>query len=215
MTDTRSLGIAAFEGFEELDAIGPYEVFRKAATFGADWTVDLLATGGEAGTDTPRSLVTAAQGLRVEPDGVLTPDADLDYLVVPGGGWNDPAGEGVGARALADDERALDAIRRLHADGATVCSVCTGGMVLERAGLLDGRPAVTHHSALAELRESDAEVIEARVVDDGDVVTSGGITAGIDMALWVVEREWGHEVAYEVEDAMEYERSTDVYRSGK
>ncbi|WP_436923114.1 DJ-1/PfpI family protein [Halosimplex amylolyticum] len=205
MSDAASLGILAFEGFEELDAIGPYEVFQNARTAGADWTVDLLAT---AETD----RVTAAYDLRVEPDGVFTADAALDYLVVPGGGWND-GDEDAGARALASDEEVLDAIRTIHERGATILSVCTGAMVLAAAGLLDGRPAVTHRSALDDLRETDAEVIDARVVDDGDVVTAGGITAGIDAALWLVEREWGHEVAFDVEDAMEYERSTDVYRS--
>jgi len=207
MTDAASLGILAFEGFEELDAIGPYEVFQNARTAGADWTVDLLATDETA-------RVTAAYDLRVEPDGVLAPDADLDYLVVPGGGWNDGDGT-TGARALAADESVLEAIRTLHGGETTLLSVCTGAMVLEAAGLLDGRPAVTHRSALDELRETDADVVDARVVDDGDVVTAGGITAGIDAALWLVEREWGHEVAYEVEDTMEYERSTDVYRNGK
>jgi len=204
MTDPASLGILAFEGFEELDAIGPYEVFQQARSAGANWTVDLLATD-------ERTTVTAAYDLRVEPDGVLTPDADIDYLVIPGGGWNDRAD--TGAWAVAQDEPLLETIRTLHENGATILSVCTGGMILSEAGLLDGRPAVTHRGALEELRESDAEVIDARVVDDGDVVTAGGITAGIDAALWLVEREWGREVAFDVEDEMEYERSTDVYRS--
>lgn len=204
MTATASLAVLAFEGFEELDAIGPWEVFQNARSAGADWTVDLLAAD-ESG------LVTAAYDLRVAPDGVLTADTDLDYLVVPGGGWND-GGAAAGARALAEDDAALDTIRTLHEGGTTLLSVCTGAMVLEAAGLLDGRPAVTHRSALDDLRASDAEVVEARVVDDGDVVTAGGITAGIDAALWLVEREWGREVAFEVEDTMEYERSTDVYR---
>jgi len=73
---------------------------------------------------------------------------------------------------------------------------------------------MTHHGAVEELRETGADVVDARVVDDGDVLTAGGITAGIDLALWLVEREWGHEVACEVENAMEYERSTDVCRAG-
>lgn len=205
MTESRRLAVLAFEGFEELDAVGSYEVFQQARTAGADWTVDVLATG-EA------DRVTAAYDLRIEPDGVLAADADLDYLVVPGGGWNDGDAD-VGARALARDEAVLDALRTLHDDGTTLLSVCTGAMVLEAAGLLDGRPAVTHRSALEDLRATDAEVVDARVVDDGDVLTAGGITAGIDAALWLVEREWGREVALEVEDTMEYERSTDVYRS--
>jgi len=73
---------------------------------------------------------------------------------------------------------------------------------------------MTHHGAVEELRETGADVVDARVVDDGDVLTAGGITAGIDLTLWLVKREWGHEVACEVENAMEYERSTDVCRAG-
>ena len=202
--DTDTVGILAFEGFEELDAFGPYEAFQQARTSGADWTVELLATD-----ETDR--VSAAYGLRVEPDGVLSADANLDYLVVPGGGWNDGDGT-AGARAVARDEAVLDALRTLHGDGTTVLSVCTGAMVLSAAGLLDGRPAVTHHETMGELRETDAEVVDARVVDDGDIVTAGGITAGIDAALWLVEREWGEDLATAVADAMEYERSSDVVR---
>ncbi|PSQ01115.1 AraC family transcriptional regulator [Halobacteriales archaeon QS_4_69_31] len=233
----RRVGVLVFEGFEELDAVGPYDVFGSAADRGANWTVELLATG-------PTDRVTGANGLRVEPDATLSVDGNpaatadgnrmsavkgdrkraaaqgdatgteggFDSLLVPGGGWNDRAG--AGARAVAEDERVLTALRDLHEGGTTLFAVCTGGMILSAAGLLDGRAAVTHRGALAELRETDAEVVEARVVDDGDVVTSGGVTAGIDLALWVVEREWGTEVADAVATEMEYERSPDVYRAG-
>jgi transcriptional regulator GlxA family with amidase domain len=204
MTDTKCVGVLLFEGFEELDAIGPYEVFGNAAGHGADWTVETLATE-------PTDRVTAAYGLRVEPDGVLSAETDLDYLLVPGGGWND-GDEGQGARAAAADDDLLAAIRALHEDGTTLVSVCTGAMVLAEAGVLDGRPAVTHHEAIDDLRESAADVVDARVVDDGDIVTAGGITAGIDCALWLVEREWGDSVAEAVATAMEYERGGDVHR---
>jgi len=204
MTDTKHVGVLLFEGFEELDAIGPYEVFGNAAGRGADWTVETLSTEL---TD----RVTAAYGLRVEPDGVLSAETDLDYLVVPGGGWNDGDGDD-GARGAAADDDLLAAIRALHESGTTLVSVCTGAMILAEAGVLDGRPAVTHHEAIDDLRGSGAETVDARVVDDGDVVTAGGITAGIDCALWLVEREWGDNVAEAVATAMEYERGDDVSR---
>jgi len=206
MTDTKRIGVLLFDGFEELDAVGPYKVFGNAARRGADWTVETLATE-------PTERVTAAYGLRVEPDGVLSAERDLDYLLVPGGGWND--GGGQGARDAADDDDLLATIRALHDAGTTLVSVCTGAMILAEAGVLDGRPAVTHHEALDDLRESGAAVVEARVVDDGDVVTAGGITAGIDCALWLVEREWGSDVAETVATTMEYERGGDVRRTAE
>ncbi len=95
----------------------------------------------------------------------------------------------------------------LHEGGTTVAAVCTGGMLLSAAGLVRGRRAVTHHGALDELRENGAKVLpEARVVDDGDIVTAGGVTSGIDLALHLVERGWGMQLAEKVAEEMEYER---------
>jgi transcriptional regulator GlxA family with amidase domain len=84
-------------------------------------------------------------------------------------------------------------------------------MLLARAGLLDGRPAVTHAGATDDLRATAAEVVDARVVDDGDVLTAGGVTSGLDLAHYVVEREFGADVAAAVATEMEYERRGDVY----
>lgn len=212
------VGIVLFDGFDNLDAIGPFEVFNHARRFGADVEVGLS-------TRARQSVVTSSHGLRIEPDGVLgsetaegSPqdgrDADArssvpDLVVVPGGGWANRAEEGTWAQVERGD--LPDAVARMHADGATVASVCTGGMVLAHAGLTDGRPAVTHHGALADLRESGADVVDARVVDDGDIVTAGGVTAGIDLALHLVEREFGRDVADRVATEMEYERRGEVY----
>jgi len=192
--------ILCYDGFDELDVVGPYEVFQAATDRGADLPARLA-------TLDPAERVTAAHGLRVEPDETL-PDPGApgapELLVVPGGGWNDR--RGAGAWAEAERGAVPDAVAAHHAAGATVAGVCTGGMLLERAGLLDGRPATTHHGALDDLRATDAEVREERVVDDGDVVTAGGITSGIDLALHVVEREAGAAVAEAVAANMEYAR---------
>jgi hypothetical protein len=102
-----------------------------------------------------------------------------------------------------------------HKSGATVASVCTGAFLLAAGGLLDGRPATTHHDDFDDLEADAAEVLrDARVVDDGDIVTSGGVTAGIDMALWVVEKYKGSEVADRVAAAMEYRRNGKVWLAG-
>jgi transcriptional regulator GlxA family with amidase domain len=86
-------------------------------------------------------------------------------------------------------------------------------MALAAAGLLKGRPAVTHRSALHELRAAGAQIVEARVVDDGDIVTSGGVTSSIDLALWLVERIWGAELSTRIAAGMEYTRSPSLHRS--
>lgn len=198
------IAIVLFDGFDDLDAVGPFEVFQHARTFGADLDVGLY-------TLSPQEVVTSSHGLRVEPDGVLD-DAgatEPDLVVVPGGGWGERAEEGTWGEA----ERGVlpDRLKRFHDDGATIASVCTGGMLLARAGLTDDRPAVTHYGALEDLRESGAAVVEARVVDDGDLLTSGGVTSGIDLALHLVERAFGADVGERVAAEMEYEPRGDVY----
>lgn len=197
----KEIVILVYDGFDELDAIGPYEVFENAASAGADCVVTLR-------TIEPTERVTASHGLRIEPDGVLE-STDPDLLLVPGGGWNDR--KSPSAWSLAEEGTAPELIAGYHDRGTTVAGVCTGGMVLSRAGILDGRPAVTHAGAMEELRETAAEVIEARVVDDGDIVTAGGVTSGLDLAVHLVEREFGGEIADAVSTVMEYDPRGDVY----
>ncbi len=195
--------IVVFDGFDELDAIGPYEVFSNAAWAGADLTVTLRTTD-----DAER--VTASHGVRIETDGRLGTDRP-DLVVVPGGGWNDQSPEG----AWAEAERGTipRALADLYAEGATVASVCTGGMLLARAGLLKDQPATTHEGAVDDLADAGVDVVDARVVDAGDIVTAGGVTSGLDMALYLVEREFGDPVASAVEREMSYEVRGPVYRA--
>lgn len=201
--DVEAIAIVVYDGFDELDAVAPYEVFSNAGQFGGEIDARLV-------TLEPRDRVRASHGLRIEPDDVLD-DAAPDLVVVPGGGWNARAEQG--ARNEAQRGDLTDAIRKQFERGATVAAVCTGGMLLSRAGVLDGRPATTHAGALPDLRDSDARVVDARVVDDGDVLTAGGVTSGIDLAFHVVEREFGAAVARAVAAQMEYEPSDDVYVS--
>jgi transcriptional regulator GlxA family with amidase domain len=197
-----TIAIACFDGFDELDAIGPYEVFENAARLGASWDVTLRSARES-------DIVTASHGLRVEPDGSLA-DVAPDLLVVAGGGWNERSEAGVWTETERGD--LPDAVAAAHNRGATVAGVCTGGMVLSRAGLLDGRPAVTHGGAIEDLRATDATVVDARVVDDDDVLTCGGVTSGLDLAVHLVEREWGADVAAAVCEEMEYEPRGGVFR---
>jgi transcriptional regulator GlxA family with amidase domain len=197
------VAVVVFEGFDELDAIGPLEVLRNAAVMGAtDLSVDLVALDGAA-------EVTGSHGLRVRTDGRLDPDR-TDLLVIPGGGWNDRGAHGAWAEAERGDLPA--AIAAAARGGALVATVCTGAMLAATAGLTRGRPAITHHDAVEDLRASGARVVEARVVDDGDLVTAGGVTSGIDMALWLVERHFGADLADAVAAEIEHPRHGEVWR---
>jgi transcriptional regulator GlxA family with amidase domain len=192
------IAIVLFEGFDELDALGPYEVFRNAG-------LDALLVTRE-----PAERIAGSHGLTVEVQGTL--DGSFDLVVIPGGRWNDRAERGAWGEAQRGElPREL---ARLHSDGIPLASVCTGGMLLAAAGLLRGRPAITHRGAIDELREAGADVTEERVVDDGDLVTAGGVTSGIDLALWIVERELGGEAADRVAREMEYERRGSVAQTG-
>ncbi len=187
--------ILLFEGFDELDAIGPYEVFRLASRHGE---ID-----AELVTRAPTDRVEARSGLRVEPDGVVSDDPDA--LLVPGGGWSDPEAPGVGREYERGELPEIIADR--FGSGSTVASVCTGSLLLAAAGILDGRPAATHHTAREDLRDMGVDVREDRFVDDGRVLTAGGITSGFDLALHLVERECGPAVADTVAGELEYERA--------
>ncbi|RDI72954.1 DJ-1/PfpI family protein [Halopelagius longus] len=194
-----NVSILLYDGFDELDAIGPYEVFRTAAGFGADCDVRLV-------TLDERETVTANHGMEVVVGGQLDPESSVstDLILVPGGGWSDATKPGAGMEAKKGD--IPGALAAFSEFGMTVAGVCTGGMLLARAGLLEDRPAVTHHSALSDLEDAGAKVRDARFVDDGDVLTAGGVTSGIDLALHVVEREFGSDIAAEVAREIEYDR---------
>ncbi len=184
--------VLVFDGVDELDALGPYEAFSNARLSGADATVRLVTLKAV-------EHVTGAHGVTFRPHGTLTcPDA----LIVPGGGWNERSGKGAWHEAQSDTlPRRLV---QLHDQGILLASVCTGGMLLATAGLLTGRRAVTHRGALNELRELGARVVEARVVDDGDIVTSGGVTSGIDLALHLIDRLFGADIRCAVEVELEH-----------
>lgn len=182
--------IAVFDGMDELDAVGPLEVLRRAA-----FDVQLV-------TVEPVSAVRCANGLQIVPDGV--PREDARIVIFPGGGWNARAGAGV--RAEVDGRRWVPVIEAAKARDAILASVCTGAMILASAGALIRRRATTHHGALDDLEASGAIVLNERVVDDGDRITAGGVTSGIDLGLWLVERFAGAQHAERIAEALEYPR---------
>ncbi len=189
------IDILLFEGFDELDAIGPYEVFRLAGRRGE---IDARLVTIER---TPR--IEARSGLRIEPDGTVS--AEPDMLLVPGGGWSERDAPGV--RREYERGELPELLAERFDSGTELASVCTGSLLLAAAGVLEGRPAATHHTAREDLREMGVDVREERFVDDGTVLTAGGITSGFDLALHVVERECGPEIAESVAGELEYERA--------
>ena len=195
--------IVIFDGFDELDAIGPYEVLQIAAKMGADIQVELVAVGAIR-------EVVAAHGLHVRPSARLTLGRKMDVLIVPGGNWNDRGPQGTRIEVARGEIPRL--IAKLHRAGTLIAGVCTGVMLLAAADLLAGRPATTHHLALEDLREFGAEIIQSRVVDDGDIITAGGVTSGLDLALWLVERYFDARTANRVAREIEYERRGIVWQ---
>jgi len=193
--------IIVFSGVDELDALGPLEVLRRAAAAGANFQVRLVTLDNTAD-------VVGGQGLRFGVDGTLGSMGRPDLLLIPGGGWVARAAQGAWAQAQQGAIPA--AIAKAYREGTILASVCTGGMLVAAAGLLRGRRATTHHEALAELRKAGAEVVSTRVVDDGDIISSGGITSGIDLALYLVERFATRVLAEQVAGNLEYERRAPV-----
>lgn len=195
--------ILIFDGFDEIDAIAPYEVLSNAVKSKAGDSVELVTVDAV-------QEITCDHGLRIRPSGQLDLKNRPDVVIVPGGGWIDRSPRG--ARAEAERGIIPRAIKSLHDSGTICAAVCTGAMLLATAGILKGRPAITHHGAIKDLEDSGAQVIRARVVDDGNVVTAGGVTSGLDLALWLVERFYGAQVAQKIEVQMEYERRGTVWR---
>lgn len=189
--------IVVYDGLDEMDALGPMEVLRSAGQAGADLTVRLV-------TRTPQSLVTGAYGLRFVPDGTFVP-GEANIVIVAGGGWAVRADIGAWGEVQRGDLLPLLADAAKTTD--VMAGVCTGTMLLAHAGVVGNRRAGTHHSAWEDLRATGATLVKDRVVDDGDLVTSGGVTSGIDLALWLVEREFGHDLAERIAARMEYPRA--------
>lgn len=186
------VGILLFDDVEELDAVGPF---------------DVLAVWQQYSALRPRVLtfsrdglpVRCAKGLRVVPDHSMADIGTLHVLIHPGG---------KGTRPLAVDAEHLAWLRTTRATTPLMTSVCTGALCLAAAGLLAGRPATTHWAAVDELAAIDPSVqidTEARFIDDGDVVTSAGVSAGIDMALHLVARLESVAVARTVRRHLQYD----------
>nr|WP_232327873.1 DJ-1/PfpI family protein [Kibdelosporangium sp. MJ126-NF4]CEL14380.1 ThiJ/PfpI family protein [Kibdelosporangium sp. MJ126-NF4]CTQ88745.1 ThiJ/PfpI family protein [Kibdelosporangium sp. MJ126-NF4] len=188
-----------YDGVEEQDFTG------TVAAFGVldDVQVSYVSAEGPG-------AVTTASGAEIVVRAPWSPDS-ADLILVPGGGY--------GAGSPVDDQIRLGtlpkALAQAQRPGLVLASVCTGSLLLSAAGLTAGRPCTTHHVAKDDLAAQGARVVGGRVVDDGDLVTAGGVTSGLDLGVWLVERFHGPEAALLVEKVLEYERRGTVWRSTK
>ena len=179
-----AIAIPLFDGVTALDAVGPYEVLSRLP--GAD--VRFLA-------EEPGNVVTETGSMTMVAESALADMPAPDLIVVPGG---------AGTRA-AGREPLVEWLRVAAQTARVTASVCTGALLLGKADLLRGRRATTHWLFLERLREYGAEPVSERVVDEGDLITAAGVSAGIDMALGLAAREAGDEVAQAIQLGIEYD----------
>jgi transcriptional regulator GlxA family with amidase domain len=201
----RTVGILIFPEVEVLDFCGPFEVFATAALPGPDGRSETRLFKALTIAQHPE-VVSCRGGLLVQPNVTLDSHPPLDLIVIPGG---------YGVEQQLENPVVLDWIARQRQAGALTTSVCTGSLLLGAAGLLEGLRATTHWSAIDELRAARANttvLADARVIDEDRIITSAGVSAGIDMALHVVRRLHGEEIARRTARGMEYEGWTDGVR---
>lgn len=194
---SRNIGLFIFEGAEELDWVGPWEVLAAWAQNYPEDEVTVFTLSREDGP------VVCAKGMKAIADYTWETAPRIDVLLYPGGRGN---------RAHLADEEVLDWVRGVAADAELVTSVCTGSLVLAKAGLLDGRPATTHWENLEQLRALGVEDVRDgdRFVDTGDVITAAGVSAGIDMALHLIVRLHSEDRARQVKRYIQYEPAPPV-----
>ncbi|MFI0419696.1 DJ-1/PfpI family protein [Spongiactinospora sp. 9N601] len=188
-SDLMSVHIVLFDGVEELDFSAPLQVLGIARKIGTPLEITLVRVDGPG-------TVTAGCGTKVEVSSGWAPHT-ADLLIVPGGGATNPNRPGV----AVEIERGVipAALRAAERRGLTMASVCTGALLLGAAGLVRGRPCTTHRLSQARLAEQGGEVLAGpghgapgpRVVDDGDLITSAGVTSGLELGLWLLQRHYG------------------------
>jgi transcriptional regulator GlxA family with amidase domain len=186
-----TIGVSIFDGAEELDFAGPWEVFAMAAALRDDVRVITVAERAEP--------VRCAKGMRVLPDHTLADAPALDVVLVPGG---------QGTRREVDNPVLIDWLRQIAPGLRWVTSVCTGVLLLCEAGLARGRRVTTHWAFVETLRKRypDVEVLDhVRYVRDDRLCTAAGVSAGIDLALWLTGQMWGADTARRTQRNMEYD----------
>ncbi|WP_316763580.1 DJ-1/PfpI family protein [Streptomyces herbicida] len=218
--------IVLFDGFDPLDVIAPYEVLHAGGSAsGGAVTVELVSAEG------PREVVSGTGGLALRATAVLDPDRPGVVLVPGASGRVGEPGEtpdqDAGAKAQWQQDEFIPVLlgRTLTTElpgllkaaidnpQISLAAVCGGSLVPAMAGLIEGRTATTHHMGLDMLDATGVHAVRARVVDDGDLVTGAGVTSGLDLGLYLLEREVGPLIAHAVEELFAHERRGTVWRA--
>ena len=204
--------IVLFDGFDPLDAVAPFEVLLAGSdALGGDLQVELVSGEG------PRAVISGSGGLTLQATAQLDPGKP-GYVIVPGASGPVEGDPDQGVETIPvllarfGETAALPLVRQAMANPeVTVATVCGGSLALAMAGLLDGRHANTHHLGVDVLEATGAIPVNARVVDDGDLVTAAGVTSGLDLALYLLDRSFGPRIALAVEQLFAYERRGTVW----
>ena len=185
----KTIAVLVFDGVEEMDFAGPWEVLAAAIEGAPDWRIATVAERADP--------VTCEKGLRILPDLTYDNAGDVRIVVIPGGS---------GARREIDNPRTVAWLQRIAPGCDWITSVCTGAFLLVGAGLAQGRHVTTHHRFTDLLaQQADDSVVETRrMVRDGNVISAGGVTSGIEMSLWLTDRIWGPETGERVRDYIAY-----------
>lgn len=203
--------IVLFDGFDLLDAMAPYEVFTAAAMYSdEEVTVNLVSAEGQ------RTVKSGVNDLQIQVSGKL--DLGRKGIILIPGAFGSIHGNGpdsISVKLQQATETELNNLLNAAVKNPDIllASVCGGSLVLAMSGLLENRHAVTHHMGMGLLSATNAIPVHARVVDDGNIVTGGGVTSGLDVALYLVERELGPRIALAVEQLFEYERRGTVWKA--
>ena len=183
-----TIGILIFEQVEELDFVGPFEVLSYVNKIQPNSTEVLLIAEAS-------DVVHAYNGLRVIPDTTINACPQLDVLVVPGG---------KGRQRAMKNPVIKEFIQRQTATAQYIASVCTGAFLLAEAGLLTGKKATTYHTAYSELKSYSVQVSPSKVVRDGKIVTSGGVSSGLELGFYLLRELFNANLSQEVANKIEY-----------
>lgn len=205
--------IVLYDGFDPLDVVGPLEVLAAGSdSVGGELTVTLVSAQGA------RSVTGGTRGLALAATATLDPDS-RGCVIVPGASGHVAGDPDDGVETIpvvlarASQTELTPLLRKAFANPeVTMAAVCGGSVVMAMAGLIEGRHATTHHLGLDLLEACAVHPVAARVVDDGDLVTAGGVTSGLDLGLYLLDRWYGPRIAHAVEELFEYERRGTVWR---